>query len=281
MKNIVSATWLQEHIDDQNILIFDCRFDLYNPEYGKKAFSSSHLKNAIFLDLDEDLVGIPAIHGGARPFPNINQLKELISKTGISKETMIVAYDDQMNAVARLWLTFKYIRHNTCYVLDGGFKSWMQNDYQVRKEDIDTNIKNKSSNIDITINKKIICDIEYVKQNKDIPDVVLIDSRENIRFNGSQETLYKKAGHIPGAVNFPCSKNFKKNGLLKKKDSLRKLWNWVKPYREIILYCGSGIAASVNFLVLDELGYSPKIYLGGFSDWISYENNLVETGDIL
>jgi len=281
MKNIVSASWLQEHIDDRNNIILDCRFDLYNTEYGKNVFSSGHLKNSIFLDLDNDLVGIPEIHGGARPLPDINQLKKLISKAGISKETMIIGYDDQMNAAARLWLTLKYIGHNNCYVLDGGFKNWMQKGYPVTKETIETNIKNTSDNIDITLNKEIICDIEYIKQNKDISDVLLIDSRENIRFTGQKEALYKKAGHIPGAVNFPCSKNFKNNGLLKKKDSLRKLWSWIKPYREIILYCGSGIAASVNFLVLDELGYYPKIYPGGFSDWISYENNIVETVEIL
>ena len=48
-------------------------------------------------------------------------------------------------------------------------------------------------------------------------------------------------------------------------------------YEEIIFYCGSGIAACVNCLALAEIGMQSKVYIGSFSDWISYEENLVAT----
>lgn len=276
MKNVVSAHWLQKHIDDKNIVILDCRFDLYNSGYGEKAYQKSHIKNAIFLNLDKELVGLQAKHGGARPLPGLKQIISVLKRYNINKNSIVIGYDDQMNAAARVWWSLKYFGYNNCYLLNGGFKNWETSSYPITSEIKKSAIN--SENIDISVNEDMVCEIEHVKFKKDLSHVVLIDGREEIRYTGEKENLYKKAGHIPGAVNFPGSKNFQKNGLLKEKKEISRMWNWLKPYQEIILYCGSGIAASVNFLVLDELGYSPKLYIGGFSDWISYSENEIARG---
>ncbi|NLW41988.1 MAG: sulfurtransferase, partial [Tissierellia bacterium] len=41
--------------------------------------------------------------------------------------------------------------------------------------------------------------------------------------------------------------------------------------------CGSGVSATVNFMLMEEAGLEPKLYPGSFSDWISYEENEVES----
>ena len=46
--------------------------------------------------------------------------------------------------------------------------------------------------------------------------------------------------------------------------------------KEIITYCGSAIEAAINFILLDELGYNAKMYVGSMSDYISYDDNIVE-----
>ncbi|MCY9142005.1 sulfurtransferase, partial [Peribacillus frigoritolerans] len=47
--------------------------------------------------------------------------------------------------------------------------------------------------------------------------------------------------------------------------------------KEIIVYCGSGVTASPNYIALKEAGFKDvKIYIGSFSDWISYDDNPIE-----
>ena len=51
------------------------------------------------------------------------------------------------------------------------------------------------------------------------------------------------------------------------------------PKKEIIVYCGSGISLMVNALALDKIGIPYKIYPGSYSDWISYDENKIATGE--
>ena len=274
MKNLVTNSWLWQHIDDKDIVIADCRFDIYNTKYGKEAYKKNHLKNAIFLEMDKDLSGPPQAHGGARPLPDISKFASKLMLSGISNHTTVIAYDDQIDASARLWWLLKYIGHERIFLLDGGFKGWIAENFPVSCAKPP---KRNTGKISIQLNSEMYCDIEYVKTLKDLPNVALIDGREYERFTGKVEKLYKKAGHIPGAICQHYKKNFDK-GFLKEKKKLSEMWSLSNRYKEIILYCGSGIAASVNYLVLDELGYSAKLYMGSFSDWISYHQNPVEKG---
>ena len=52
---IVSPKWLAEHLEDDNIVIVDCRFSLANPKLGQQQYQEGHLPGAFYLDLDQDL----------------------------------------------------------------------------------------------------------------------------------------------------------------------------------------------------------------------------------
>ena len=49
---------------------------------------------------------------------------------------------------------------------------------------------------------------------------------------------------------------------------------------EIIVYCGSGVTACPNVFALEAAGFrNVKLYAGSWSDWISYSENPIATGE--
>lgn len=50
----------------------------------------------------------------------------------------------------------------------------------------------------------------------------------------------------------------------------------LKNYSNIAAYCGSGIDATFNFLLLDEVGIKARVYAGSWSDWITYKDNPID-----
>jgi thiosulfate/3-mercaptopyruvate sulfurtransferase len=109
---------------------------------------------------------------------------------------------------------------------------------------------------------------------------ILIDSRANDRYQGMNETLDPVGGHIPGAVNYFWKDTQNADGSFKSADELAEHFAGLDKDREIIVYCGSGVTACPNVLALEKAGYEKvRLYAGSWSDWISYEENPVATGE--
>ena len=43
MSNIVNANWLKENLNNEKLVIVDCRFDLMDKNYGKNSYEKSHI----------------------------------------------------------------------------------------------------------------------------------------------------------------------------------------------------------------------------------------------
>ncbi len=55
MKNFVSTKWLQNHLDDENIVIVDCRGDLLKDSYGEEVYRKGHIKKCCFCRFKKKL----------------------------------------------------------------------------------------------------------------------------------------------------------------------------------------------------------------------------------
>ena len=62
---IVTVEWLREHIEDENVRIIDCRFDLANPNWGREKYEEEHIPHALYFDLNLDLSSPITEHGVA------------------------------------------------------------------------------------------------------------------------------------------------------------------------------------------------------------------------
>ncbi|EDT84790.1 sulfurtransferase [Clostridium botulinum] len=277
MKNFVSTKWLQDHLVDENIVIVDCRGDLLKDSYGEEVYKKGHIKNAVFADLKKVMSSEEKEHGGRNPLPDIEDFKRSIEKLGINKNTLVVAYDElKIAGAARFCWMLRYVGHTNNYVLDGGINKWIIENRKLYIEENNSKEKLdiKNDDFNISLNEEIKADVNYIKDNIK-KDLILVDSRTNIRYEGIEEPIDKKAGHIPGAKNVYWKDMLKEDGTVDE-NKVRENFLPLKDYSNIAVYCGSGIDATFNFLLLDEVGIKARVYAGSWSDWITYKDNPID-----
>ena len=277
MTNLVSGKWLKENIDKENLIVIDCRFNLMDKEYGKRSYDDSHIKGAVRVDIETELSTKVREHGGRHPLPSVEELKNTFENLGVSNDSIVVAYDEgDLAGPCRLWWILKYLGHDKVFVLNGGMNSFIEAGGEISNE-VPQVVK---STFDIRVNDDMRVDMEYVRERLYNKNVAIIDSRENPRYRGEFEPVDKKAGHIPSALNYFWMDILNKDNnkiFMKTEEELKELFKELNNYDEVIVYCGSGITACPNSLALNEVNINHKVYTGSFSDWISYEENKVET----
>lgn len=262
-------------LSNDNIRIVDCRFQLGNPTFGVKAYEEGHIPGAVYFHLEKDLSGEVAEHGGRHPLPEMGDFQQVLEEAGISNDTEVIAYDGGEGAfAARLWWLLKYVGHEKVHILDGGFKEWATANYPTT---VETHTYPRA-NFNIHIQEEMLVSVEEVKQATIDEKTILIDSRENRRYLGLEEPIDKKCGHIPTAINKVWMEAFE-NGRFKSPDGQAERFADLDKDQPMIVYCGSGVTATPNYIALKEAGFSDvKLYAGSFSDWISYTEHEVHTG---
>ncbi|BFH63340.1 sulfurtransferase [Paenibacillus azoreducens] len=277
MNAIVSKPWVLARMYEPDVTIVDCRFELGQPEAGREAFEEEHIPRAVYLDLEKDLSSPVREHGGRHPLPDPEQLSRTLAQKGITPETRVIAYDDQGGMYAsRLYWLLKYLGHGPAYVMDEGFSAWKAAGYPVSA---DQPIRVPAS-YSYTLHPELLASMEDVREAAGRDDVIVIDSRDPRRYQGLEETMDKAAGHIPGAKNKFWKLLLDENGKWMAADQLQEHYQEFPQDKEIIVYCGSGVSACPNFIGLKEAGYeNVKLYSGSWSDWISYSENPIATGE--
>jgi thiosulfate/3-mercaptopyruvate sulfurtransferase len=266
---VVSAKYLSEHLDDPQVVIVDCRFALANPELGHQQYQISHIRKAHYLDLNKDLSRPVERHGGRHPLPDASELANKLAAIGVNfQETLVVAYDDSRLAfAARLWWLLRYLGHDKVALLDGGWAAWQAAGYPVT-DALPTAVP---GTFVPQLRQEWVLNIDAVKARKDLPEVVLVDSRESDRYLGKHEPIDPIAGHIPGAINYPWQDVTDAQGYLHSLAEQKQRWLDVEQKAEVLVYCGSGVTACVNLFSLELAGiHTGKLYAGSWSDWCSY-----------
>ncbi|WP_442602153.1 sulfurtransferase [Paenibacillus sp. KN14-4R] len=227
--------------------------------------------------MEKDLSGAVREHGGRHPLPDLGGFSLCVGDLGVDSTRTVIAYDDQGGAMAsRLWWMLRFLNHQEVYVLDGGYSAWKAAEYPVTSE-IPAAEKRIFSP---RVQRQMLASMEEVRDQLGSSSKVLIDSREAVRYAGEQEPIDSRAGHIPGAKNLFWKDALNQDGKWLSPGQQRERFASLPMDKEIIVYCGSGVTACPNVLSLYEAGYEQvKLYAGSWSDWISYSENPIATGE--
>lgn len=282
LAQLIEAKALEKQLDDDNLIIFDCRFSLDKPEYGQQAYQQGHIPHAQFLDLEKDLAN-PVIKGvtSRHPLPDPDKLAGLLAQCGLNQTSKIVIYDDGAAAYAtKLWWTLIWLgRQENIFILNGGYQAWLAEDLPVSQHAEKRAVGDFKAQVDTTL----LVSANRLLAQLDDPALSLFDARSLPRFKGEVEPMDPVAGHIPRAQCANYTENFAADGRFLPVDKLKQRFSHLigtRPASHIIAYCGSGVSATANIFALCLAGYPlVRLYAGSWSEWITDPSRPIAKGD--
>ncbi|MDH3713823.1 MAG: sulfurtransferase [Gammaproteobacteria bacterium] len=278
---VITASELEQHIARPDWVVFDCRFNLADPQAGQSAYQAGHLPGARYAHLDNDLSSPVGSQTGRHPLPEPAALAVWLGACGVEPDSQVVAYDAQGSAIAsRLWWLLRWLGHEAVAVLDGGFQAWCDAGYALQTE---VPAARDTGAYPLAVNNEMSIGAEELAKKLAEKRVRLLDARAPVRFRGDKEPLDKVAGHVPGAVNHSFSDDMDDTGKYLAAAELRAhLASVVEPFSpaETVCMCGSGVTACHTLLAMEIAGLSgARLYAGSWSEWITDPQRPVATGE--
>ena len=271
---LVSAEWVESHLDDPNVVLVEVDEDT-------SSYDKGHIRGAVKLDWTTDLQDQVR-----RDFVTRQQFEKLLSEKGIGNDDTVVLYGGNNNwfAAYAYWY-FKLYGHEDVKLLDGGRKKWELDsreltDAVTQREATTYQAKPQDKSIR-AFRDEVIAAIGV--QN-------LIDVRSPDEFAGRllapahlPQEQAQRAGHIPTAGSVPWSKAANDDGTFKSDDELRQLYRdaGLDESKDTIAYCRIGERSSHTWFVLHELlGLeNVKNYDGSWTEYGSLVGVPIALGD--
>lgn len=277
MKPLVTPQEANALRHEQGAQFVDARFNLADPEAGRRDYERVHLPGAVYLHLDDDLSGPvhPSGQGGRHPLPEATVLCQTLGEKGLSSERPIIVYDDAGGAMsARAWWLLRWLGHADTFVLNGGLQAWIADSNETesgRPSHEPTTFEGQPGGMPTV-------DADTLEAGLEDASVLLVDARAPDRYAGTHEPIDPVAGHIPGAINLPFAGNLE-DGVFLPDDRLAERFALVAEADEWVAYCGSGVTAAHNVLAAEAAGLpTPTLYPGSWSEWCRDPKRPVEQG---
>jgi thiosulfate/3-mercaptopyruvate sulfurtransferase len=258
---LVDTQWLMDHLHDSAVRVVEVDT---NPEISK----DTHIPGAVFWNIFTDLL-TPDLRMNLDPV----HLEKLLSKSGISPETTVVAYGSNPATGGWIFWLLKTLGHEKVYVLNGGHQKWVAESRPLTAELSNfspTEYKAKSADANLRVFPMEI-QASLGKQ-----DCVFLDVRTPQEYSGEIFMLKppeenERGGHIPGAVNIENTLTMNEDGTFKSFQELETLYSrqGITPEQQIFPYCAIGArSASICFVLKYLLGYiNVRNYDGSWNEW--------------
>ncbi len=276
---LVDVATLARHLGDADWIVVDCRFTLTDPPAGRAAYERSHVPGARYAHLDDDLARRPSSAEGRHPLPSREQLAATLGRLGVGRGDTVIAYDDASGAIAaRLWWLLRWLGHERCAVLDGGFAAWQAAGQPLEQALPSFNPKRyeagRSNGAAVVATSDLAA--------RQAAGGLLVDARAAPRYRGEHEPIDPIAGHVPGARNRPFSANLAPSGLFRPRAELEAELRALMAGRDpsqVIAMCGSGVTACHLLLAMEVAGLrGGSLYAGSWSEWIRDPARPIMTG---
>lgn len=283
---IVSADWLADQ--GEGVVICEVGSTMADADPEAK-YRERHIPGARYVSLDTVLAAPPSATGGRHPLPTPEDFAHDLGALGIGDDAIVVAYDRRAGgglAGRLVWML--RILGQPAALLDGGLGAWGGGwgGESSGKSSGEWGGGFESGSVDVDpVDRAVrpwpidaVADADAVARHIDAGGIV-IDSRDRARYAGEVEPIDTVAGHIPGAINIVYVDNLDAQSHFREPAELTERFAVAAADDDPIVYCGSGVTACHNALVMEHLGLGrPRVFVGSWSAWSADPDRAVATG---
>ncbi len=257
---------MAEHLADPDLLLVEV-------DEEAATYHWAHPPGAAFVDWQESF---RTLTSAAPEGPAA--LADLLSRLGVSPETLLVLYGDSRNqfAASTYWL-LRYYGHDRVALMDGGRSAWLRRGLPLTDE----------SAARPSARYPVPTPVPRLRAGRDevlahlagrVPGGLLVDCRppdayagQVVEEPGRGEQPPIAHGHVPGAVNLPVHLLVDDGGAVRSTHELERIAarHGLTRERSITTYCHLSDRGALAWFVLSEvLGFPDvKVYDGGWWEY--------------
>ncbi len=281
---LTDTAWLAAHLDDPGVVVLDATTHLipepgagYTAKPGRADFEQGHIPGAQFVDLQADL-SEPG-HQFRFMLPSAERFAASMARLGVGDATRVILYSTaNVWWASRVWWLLRVFGHDNAAVLDGGFQKWSA---EQRPVETGAGTPRAPGHFTARAPRPLMADKNEVLAAINNGAVCTINALRPEQHTGTGGVHYGRPGRIAGSVNVAATNLLDPatNAFLPA-DELRAKFEAVGAMdRKVITYCGGGIAASADALVLTMLGHKDvKLYDASLSEWVKDPSLPMEAG---
>ncbi|MGB0663779.1 MAG: sulfurtransferase [Pontibacterium sp.] len=263
---VVSAKALAAVIDRPDVCVVDLS--------SKENYLAGHLPGALHLEPSKLQLGSGPV---PNKLPSLEQLNALVMSLNLSKDTHVVAYDDQKGPLAgRFIWTLHLLGFTQCSFLNGHKATWQAEGYSLEQvENLPASSENNPNvaiqNPELRITKEALLGDQH-------PGLIW-DARSPAEYRGEKIVNAQKGGHIPSAINFEWTQCFANDtGELKAPEQLAKELadvgitgdSWVSTH------CQTHRRSGLTYIAGKHAGLKMRCYDGSWFEWGNNSDTPVE-----
>lgn len=259
---LVTASWLQAHMQDPDLVILHVAFN-------RRDYLREHIPEARFIWFSWLSSSTP---DGSTEMASTADAQRVLEELGITDRSKIVIYftGNTLATTTRTIFSLMYFGfEGRVALLDGGLESWKRAGGSVTK---DVPVVQKTS-LRLSPRPDLLADAEYVRSHLSDPSVTIIDARTKTYYEGSGGG--PRPGHVKGAISLPFSSITDSLGEFKQRREIETIFAEAGVRREatIVAYCHVGQQATVVLHAALILGYPVRLYDGSFEEWSSLDDD--------
>ena len=265
---IVEPEQLAEHLDAPELLIVDVPLKA-------ESYAEGHVPGAVFLDHRRLVRGSGEVPNDV---PDVEVLSALFSSLGLTRDTHVVAYDDEGGGWAgRLLWTLELIGHSRYSYLNGGIHAWRQEGLEESREPHAPTPSDYQAEI---LRPEVNIDLETIKERLGDRQFAVWDARSPEEYAG-EKGQNKHLGHIPGAVNMEWTSAMDPERGLRIRDYAELITELealgLTPDKEVITHCQGHHRSGLTWLVGKALGFEKiRGYAGSWKEWGNRDDTPIE-----